>query len=104
MSDRVLTLRPRPQTLSNEVSRGRRTVVLSRGIAGASADHFSFPAVLVQSGGALSVISTHGSTRTIAQHPSNAFASSTITLAEAGVTTCVCRGGGGSINGIPCVL
>lgn len=89
------------QILSNEVSQGRRTVVLSRALAGISAEHFSFPETLAQSGGVLPIISAHGSTRTISQHPSDAFESSSLALAEAGVKTCVCRGGEGTINGIP---
>lgn len=94
-------LTPSVEVVHQSVQAGRRSVTLTRSQKGASQDHFSFPQALVHTGGAVPVISAHGNTVTIAQHPHDAFSSSTLTLARAGVSTCICRGGAGKINGVP---
>ena len=47
--------------LSSSVSAGRRTVTLTRAVAGATVDHYSFPSALVEAGGLLYTIALLGS-------------------------------------------
>jgi hypothetical protein len=71
---------------SSTVSGGKRTVVVTRALAGASKDHFSFDYAKLAS---MPVIAAVGSSQTFAYHKAHSSVPS-ITFTTVGAPTCVC--------------
>jgi hypothetical protein len=76
------------KVLSNTVSDRKRTVVLSRKFAGASAAHFSFNSSIMNDGAVLQWMNAVGATAEYSFHKT--MSSSSIVLAKMGVPNCLC--------------
>eukprot|EP00040_Diaphanoeca_grandis_P032470 m.196795 g.196795 ORF g.196795 m.196795 type:complete len:870 (+) comp32636_c0_seq1:40-2649(+) len=70
--------------VSNTVSQGVRTVVMTRAVEGATSDHYTFPKVA----GDINMITAVGSTPALAYHAKRTGAK--MTLIPTNVTSCVC--------------
>lgn len=89
---------PTVTVTSHTVSDGKRTVVLTRTLKGATADHYTFDP---KSPGINFISARNNATKTISFHDQNR-AGSALLLVELGAPSCVCRGKmAGSINGLP---
>ena len=71
--------------VQNSVKDGKRKVILTRAVKGATADHFSFP----QKAGNLNLISAIGDSEELAYHRSKT--TSKITLIPGKEVSCVCQ-------------
>eukprot|EP01063_Lacrimia_lanifica_P013698 TRINITY_DN20314_c0_g1_i1.p1 TRINITY_DN20314_c0_g1~~TRINITY_DN20314_c0_g1_i1.p1 ORF type:complete len:742 (+),score=233.77 TRINITY_DN20314_c0_g1_i1:50-2227(+) len=81
---------------SSAVSEGLRTVVLTRPLKGATADHYTFSTATTT----LPFINAVGGTADFSQHKVRG-ASSMVLLGDAAAPTCLCGGALGLINGAP---
>lgn len=82
--------------VSNTVTSGLRTVVLTRSMAGASSDYYTFD---VATGTNINFINAYGSTPDFSYHKERTATSLSLLAVDA--PTCICDGGAtGSINGL----
>ena len=91
-------LAPSVKIVSNTVAAGRRTLVLTRPLRGATAQHASFTA----SAEGMPIIAAVGSTVSLSHHKVRAAAD--LFLVKAGAPMCICQAFGsssGSIDGVP---
>ena len=88
-------LTPSLKVVSSTVISGRRSVVLSRAMAGITPDHYSFSPNV----GTLPIINAIGSTADFGQHKSRAPA--LLLFLNDNSPTCLCSGQEGTIDGFP---
>lgn len=90
-------LKPSPgiKVVSHSSVDGKRVTILQRPLKGASLDHFTFSTTEAS----LQFISAVGSTPDFQQHKARGTA--TLSLVSLGGSTCICRGGTGTIDGFP---